>query len=196
MGVVYVAAEAARHGYVNGHPDWCNLGQGQPEEGPLKGAPGRIENIQLAPDDHAYGPVAGIQALRQTVADYYNRLYRADKSSKHSAANVAIAAGGRPALARVLAALGAVRIGYQTPDYTAYEDLLAYHAHRITPVWLRTSARDGFKVGSERLASTIAEERLGAWLFSNPGNPTGQVVDGEELRAYIDTAASGREPAY
>ena len=33
-GVIYVMAEASRLGYRYAHPDWCNLGQGQPETGP------------------------------------------------------------------------------------------------------------------------------------------------------------------
>ncbi len=28
MGVIYVVAEAMKLGFRNGHPDWCNLGQG------------------------------------------------------------------------------------------------------------------------------------------------------------------------
>jgi hypothetical protein len=38
-GVIFVMAEAGRNGYRYGHPDWCNLGQGQPETGPLPGSP-------------------------------------------------------------------------------------------------------------------------------------------------------------
>ena len=28
MGVIFVVAEAMKLGFTNGHPDWCNLGQG------------------------------------------------------------------------------------------------------------------------------------------------------------------------
>ncbi len=31
MGVIYVVHEASKLGFKNGDPDWCNLGQGQPE---------------------------------------------------------------------------------------------------------------------------------------------------------------------
>ena len=44
-GVIFVMAEAGRLGYRYGHPDWCNLGQGQPETGPLPGAPPRVHQI-------------------------------------------------------------------------------------------------------------------------------------------------------
>ena len=38
-GVIYVTTEAMRAGYHPGDERWCNLGQGQPETGPLPGAP-------------------------------------------------------------------------------------------------------------------------------------------------------------
>ena len=41
-GVIYVMNEAAKRGYAFGHPDWCNLGQGMPETGPLPGSPPRV----------------------------------------------------------------------------------------------------------------------------------------------------------
>ena len=40
-GVIYVTAEATRMGYRPGDPEWCNLGQGMPETGPLPGSPPR-----------------------------------------------------------------------------------------------------------------------------------------------------------
>jgi aspartate/methionine/tyrosine aminotransferase len=117
MGVIHVVTEAARLGFVNGHPDWSNLGQGQPEVGDIDGAPARLNAMELERGDHAYGPIGGTDALRQAVADHYNRLFRRGHREKYSASNVAIASGGRLALSRLLAALNDVRIGYQTPDY-------------------------------------------------------------------------------
>ena len=58
-GVIYVTTEAARLGFRSGDPDWCNLGQGQPETGPLPGAPARIEDVTIAVDDQEYAPVPG-----------------------------------------------------------------------------------------------------------------------------------------
>jgi hypothetical protein len=49
MGVIYVVAEAAKLGYRAEDPDWCNLGQGQPEVGPLPSAPERPSSIAIAP---------------------------------------------------------------------------------------------------------------------------------------------------
>ena len=50
-GVIYVTTEAARLGFRSGDPEWCNLGQGQPETGPLPGAPARIEDVTISVGD-------------------------------------------------------------------------------------------------------------------------------------------------
>lgn len=73
MGVINVVAEASKLGFRNGHPDWCSMGQGQPEVGELEGAPPRLRSIELEPCDAAYGPVNGIDELRQAISEQYNR---------------------------------------------------------------------------------------------------------------------------
>ncbi|MGH8238007.1 MAG: pyridoxal phosphate-dependent aminotransferase, partial [Steroidobacteraceae bacterium] len=119
-GALQVAAAAAERGFTNGDPQWCNLGQGQPDVGPIDGAPERIRCMELASTDQAYGPVGGAHSLRCAVAGHYNRLFRTGRRSKYRAANVAIAAGGRLALARLVTALGPTRLGYRTPDYAGF----------------------------------------------------------------------------
>ena len=57
--------EAAKEGFVYGHPEWANLGQGSPETGDLPGAPPRIKEISIEPARHSYGPVEGALDLRQ-----------------------------------------------------------------------------------------------------------------------------------
>ncbi len=123
-GVIYVMAEATRRGYRYGHPDWCNLGQGQPETGPLPGGPPRIEHVAIDVDDQEYAPVPGIPELREAVASLYNSLYRRGMKSQYKAENVCICGGGRSSLTRAVAALGEVNLGHFLPDYTAYEELL------------------------------------------------------------------------
>src|SRR5262249_14663531 len=71
----FVVAEAMKLGFRNGDPDWCNLGQGQPEVGTMAGAPKRIASVSIEPEDHAYGPLGGTPELRGAVARPYNRLY-------------------------------------------------------------------------------------------------------------------------
>jgi aspartate/methionine/tyrosine aminotransferase len=180
MGVIWVVHEAVQLGFWNGHPDWCNLGQGQPEVGPMEGAPPRIDTVRLEPADHAYGPLGGTDELRDAIAAHYNRLYRQGRQP-YSRANVAVAQGGRLALTRAAAVLAPGTIGYQLPDYTAYEDMLELHLARITPIALRTREADGFRLRVDAFERAAAEQGLAAFLFSNPCNPTGNVVAGSEL---------------
>src|SRR5579864_8995654 len=94
-GVIYVTSEAQKSGFSPSDPAWCNLGQGQPETGPLPGAPERVKHVDIAVDDQEYAPVAGIGELRDAVASLYNALYRRGMPSQYSAENVCIAGGGR-----------------------------------------------------------------------------------------------------
>lgn len=188
MGVIYVVDEAMKLGFRNGHPDWCNLGQGHPEVGEMEGAPPRITEIQIESSDHAYGPLGGTDELRQAVANHYNRLYRQGKSSKYTATNVCVASGGRLALSRLFAALGEVNLGYQVPDYTAYEDMMAYHQHRFTPIVMPGFEKDGFIIPASVLEREIVSRGIEAFVLSNPCNPTGRVIQGEELNRYVDVS--------
>jgi hypothetical protein len=191
MGVIWVVAEASKLGFRNGDPDWCNLGQGQPEVGAMEGAPPRIESVTIRPEDHAYGPLGGIEELRGCVAAHYNRLYRRGRKP-YRPENVAVAMGGRLALSRAVAALGQVNVGYPLPDYTAYEDMLGLHLARVNPMPLRTRPRDGFAVTPKLLERAVDELGLSAFLFSNPCNPTGAVVQGAQLAGLVRLARERR----
>lgn len=187
MGVIFVVHEASKRGFTNGHPDWCNLGQGQPEVGEMAGAPPRISNVTIEPADHAYGPLGGTPEMREAVAAHYNRLFRKNKS-EFTASNICVAQGGRLALTRVMAALGNVNIGYQLPDYTAYEDMFNLHLARLNPIPLRTREDDGFMLTPERFEQEIDEKGLSAFIVSNPCNPTGNVISGNELSQIVGIA--------
>jgi aspartate/methionine/tyrosine aminotransferase len=192
MGAVHVLAEAMKKGFTSSDPDWCNLGQGQPEVGVIEGAPARVDSVCWSLVDQAYASASGLSPLREVIAEHYNRLYRAGRPSKYRAENIAVAAGGRVALSRLIASLGSVRVGYQTPDYMAYEDMLASQAHRLTPLHVPTSVDQGFRLPPAQFASAVKDLRLDAYLLSNPCNPTGQLIEGADLAAYVDTARTRR----
>jgi len=180
-------AEASRHGYRHGHPDWCNLGQGMPETGALPGAPPRVHNVEIQPDDQEYAPIPGVPELRRAVAELYNDRYRRDRVSKYTERNVCICGGGRASLTRAVAALGHVNLGHFLPDYTAYEELLdIFKLFTAIPI-LRDPAH-GYHFGREELRREITGRGLSALLLSNPCNPTGKVIQGEELAAWVGMA--------
>ena len=188
MGVIWATNEASKLGYYNGHPDWCNLGQGQPEVGPVAGAPERINHIDLKPLDHAYGPLGGTVEVREAICDYVNRTYRQGKS-KYTIDNVSFASGGRLALTRLYSIFAdGTRIGYKNPDYTAYEDYLNTLRQRCALIEIRADEKDGFSVPPEKFVNFIHQEKIDAFVFSNPCNPTGEVLSCNDLQKYVETA--------
>ena len=188
MGVIWTVNEASKLGFYNGHPDWCNVGQGQPEVGTIEGAPERIENLKLEPSDAAYGPVGGTPEVREAIADWVNRTYRKGMS-QYTAENVSFACGGRLALTRLYSIFkDGTRIAYKNPDYTAYEDYLYPLRHNCELIELRAEEKDGFTVPVERFEDFMHDVRPNAFVFSNPCNPTGQVIKDGAMDRYIDAA--------
>ena len=187
-GVIYVMTEAADRGFHYGHPDWCNLGQGAPETGVLPGSAPRIESIPLDVQASEYAPVPGLWELREAVAELYNQRYRKGMASRYSAENVAIASGGRAGLTRLATALGRVNLGHLLPDYTAYEELLEVF-RAFVPIPIVLHERDGFRLSPETLREAIVGSGLGAVLLSNPCNPTGRLIAGEDLRRFVTSAS-------
>jgi len=184
-GVIYVMTEAARRGFRYGHPEWVNLGQGAPETGDLPGALERITRIELAPESYEYAPVDGLPALKDAVAQLYNARYRRGLKSQYSAENVAISSGGRAGLTRIAACLGGVHLGHLLPDYTAYEELLdVFRAFIPIPIVLDRDS--GFSLSADRLRNEIVGKGLGAMLLSNPCNPTGHLLRGGAMRAWVE----------
>jgi N-succinyldiaminopimelate aminotransferase len=186
-GVIFVTAEAHKRGFTPTDPSWCNLGQGQPETGELPGAPARIHEVEIDPADQEYAPVAGLWELRETIASHYNRTYRRGLGSQYSAENVSISGGGRASLTRAAASLGLINLGHFLPDYTAYEELLdVFKAFTAIPILL--DSERGYAFGPDALKKEILGLGLSAVLLSNPSNPTGKVVQGTELEAWVDLA--------
>jgi aspartate/methionine/tyrosine aminotransferase len=184
-GVIFVTTEAQRAGYSPRLSSWCNLGQGQPETGPLPGAPPRVHSIAVDVDDQEYAPVAGLTELREAIAQLYNRLYRKGKRSQYGPENVSVSGGGRASLTRAAAALGPINLGHFLPDYTAYEELLDIFK-AFTPIPILLEGEHAYAFSVDDLRREILGRGLGAILMSNPCNPTGKVVQGTELRKWVD----------
>jgi N-succinyldiaminopimelate aminotransferase len=186
-GVIYVTSEAVKSGFSPGDAEWCNLGQGQPETGEIPGAPARVKSVAIHVDDQEYAPVAGLWELRDAVASLYNGLYRRGLPSQYSAENVCISGGGRTSLTRACASLGHINLGHFLPDYTAYEELLdIFKAFTAIPILLEPER--GYSFTPDDLRREILGRGLSALLLSNPCNPTGKLVEGEELERWVATA--------
>jgi len=186
-GVIFVMTEAERLGFKLGHPDWCNLGQGQPDTGPLPGAPPRKTDVVISQIDQDYAPVAGLWEVREAIASLYNSMLRRGMPSQYSAENVAISGGGRVSLMRACASINQINLGHFLPDYTAYEELLDIF-RRFTPIPIALDPESGYAFSAEQLRREILGRGLGALLLSNPNNPTGKLIAGDELQRWVGVA--------
>ena len=186
-GVIFVTTEARKRGFDPASADWCNLGQGMPEAEALPGAPPRHEAVTIDPADQEYAPVQGIGELRETIASLYNKLFRRGLKSQYSAENVAISGGGRTALTRVAASLSHINLGHFLPDYTAYEELLDVF-RLFSPIPILLEGERGYAFSAADLRREILGRGLSALLLSNPSNPTGKVIGGDDLGEWLAIA--------
>ena len=178
-------------GFSPTDPEWCNLGQGQPETGELPGAPPRVKHVDVALDDQDYAPVAGLWELREAIASLYNALYRRGMPSQYSAENVCVSGGGRAALTRAAASLGHVNLGHFLPDYTAYEELLdIFKAFTAIPILLE--GERGYAFGADDLRREILGRGLSAHPDEQPVQPDGQARRGRGARALGRDGARAR----
>jgi aspartate/methionine/tyrosine aminotransferase len=73
------------------------------------------------------------------------------------------------------------------PDYTAYEELLdIFKAFTAIPILLEPER--GYSFTSEDLRREVQGRGLSAVLLSNPCNPTGRHIEGEELARWVHIA--------
>ncbi|ORY89432.1 aminotransferase [Leucosporidium creatinivorum] len=189
-GVMYVSQRAAANGWEPDHPEWANFGQGAPEVGNIPGASERPTVIDLAAMGtgiNEYAPTTGVTALREAVANLYNETYRQGKESKYTKDNVCIVPGGRAGLTRVASVIGDVYVGYQIPEYTAYSEMLSSF-RRLVPIPSALDAEDNYHMNITKLRSQIHEQGLSVVVASNPRNPTGRVVAGQDLQDLVKIA--------
>ena len=190
MGIVLAMKNATDRGYDPLDTSWTNMGQGQPEVGPINGAPARhsLLGMESHYTDDSYGPLQGAYDLRRAVADHYNRLYRKKKRIKYTPENVAITAGGRLALARIIGAMAQRRVGFVNPDYAAFGGILSLFG-KITPVPITSTYDTGFKIVMRDFLNQLSGRSVEALLLSNPCNPTGTVVGKSDLSALVSFAS-------
>lgn len=186
-GVIRMMAEARESGFFYGNEEWSNLGQGAPEVGELPNGNTRLRNIPLSEDLYEYAPAAGLPALRSAVAEMYNKRFRNGMPTQYTSNNVCIVGGGRLALSRICAAMSNVNLGHVIPDYTAYTELLSVF-NRFTAIPISLRKEDGFSLTPAKFRESIVDFGLGAFLLSNPCNPTGSVASGKDVQSWIDIA--------
>lgn len=131
----------------------------------------------------AYAPSPGIPALLEAVRRYYARL-----GAEFSADDILITTGGSEAL--LIAMLCILDEGSEVlvpePFYPNYHTFIRMAGGCIRPI--RTTPEDGYRYAERGRIEPLINERTRAILITNPGNPTGTVLSGQELRLVADIA--------
>jgi aminotransferase len=167
-----------------GDPGTHPWAQGFPITTPVPGGPALPDSIAITAIDRMYPKADGQPELRSAIANYYNEFYDAGISME----NVAVFAGGRPAIFAILAFLQeSVTVSIEETEYTPYYDVLKVlgRAHDLIPSNETNQFRptlDDHPNGAGRLL-----------IKSNPCNPTGVALTGDDLKALISSySASDR----
>ncbi len=133
--------------------------------------------------DTHYADIPGRPKLRQAIA----ARYAARLGREVDAQNVIAVAGAQNAL--FIASLCLLQAGDEVvvldPMYVTYEATL--RASGATLVRAICDADSGFRLNPQNLSDAITE-RTRAIFLSNPNNPTGVVLDREELQIIADLA--------
>ena len=130
-----------------------------------------------------YTSAAGLPELRAAVA----ARYRKDFKVSFAPEEVAITIGGKQALYLVCQALldRGDEVVIPSPYWPTFSE--AVHLAGGRPILVRAQEKDGFKV-TARMISKATGPRTKAVLINSPCNPTGAVVDPEDLLVIGDMA--------
>ncbi|MFT7461549.1 MAG: aspartate aminotransferase, partial [Planctomycetota bacterium] len=133
-----------------------------------------------------YTPSAGIQPLREAVANYITRT----RDVSVSAEDVVCGCGAKPFIAYTIQAVTDTDVGdeviYPVPGFPIYESQILAHGAVPVPLPLRKNCESRFDL--DELAGLInSNTRL--IILNSPHNPTGVVFDREYLQKLAEIIA-------
>jgi len=128
-----------------------------------------------------YTPTPGLPQARQAIAEYA----AGHKNIKTSAEEVVIVPGGKPIMFFTMLML--VQPGdeviYPNPSFPIYESCINFA--RGVPVPIRLTAEKDFRIDLEAFKKLITPKTK-LVLLNNPSNPTGGVLEKEDILAIAD----------
>ena len=164
--------------------DIIDFGPGEPDfptPQPIKQA-----GIDAIHDDFThYTASAGIQELRQAVADRYNREW----GSEFTAANVAITCGAKHAIYDLCTSLfeNGHEVLIPSPYWVTFPEVVKISG--AEPVDVVAEEENDFILRAEDVEAALTPRTRGV-IVNTPNNPTGAVIPGETIEALL---ALGRE---
>jgi aspartate aminotransferase len=134
-----------------------------------------------------YAPAAGLPELRAAVAS----RYRKDFKVAFAPEEVVITTGGKQALYLACQALldRGDEVIIPTPHWPTFSEAVRLAGAR--PILVHAQEKEGFKV-TARMISKATGPRTKAVILNTPSNPTGAVIDPEDLLVIGDMAQRRR----
>lgn len=131
-----------------------------------------------------YSPVAGEVALREAVS---RKLLR-DSGLSYPVGRILVSCGAKSALFNAVLALAGPGndVLIPTPAWLSYAEMAKLAG--ACPVFLPTTASDGYKLRPDALAAAITP-RTRVLILCTPSNPTGAVYNRAELEALASVLA-------
>lgn len=128
-----------------------------------------------------YPPVAGLPELRTAIALKLQR----ENGLPYQAENIIVSNGAKHSLLNAILAL--VNPGDEVlipaPFWVSYPSMIQYAGG--VPVSIPSTVEDDFKVSAAKLEAAITPKTK-LLLFSSPCNPSGSVMNKEEIKAWRD----------
>jgi len=168
------------HRYM-GEPGTHPWAQGFPLTTQLPGGPPLPEGVEISAADLKYPSATGELGLRRAIAGMYSTHYGARLTED----NVALFAGGRPAIFATLALLlGDFTVVVERTEYTPYYDMLSLlgRRHRL----VASDEANRFRPSLTEYAAAADGSARAFLLKSNPCNPTGVALAGDDLRRLVE----------
>ena len=131
----------------------------------------------------AYAPSPGVGELLDAVRAYYARIgVQLERSEIYATT------GGSEALQMAMAAIldDGDEIVIPEPFYPNYHTSVTLAGATIRPV--TTCPEEGYRYAVRERVEACINERTRAIMITNPGNPTGAVLEPEELKLMLDIA--------
>ncbi|MBI2095609.1 MAG: pyridoxal phosphate-dependent aminotransferase [Candidatus Omnitrophica bacterium] len=128
-----------------------------------------------------YTPTSGIPELRQAVC----RKFEEDQGLKYRPENVVISCGAKHSLYNLIQALcdPGDEVLIPAPYWVSYPEMV--YLAGGTPVFVETSQGEGFRLSAARLEKA-ATPKSRILILNSPSNPTGGVLEGEDLKRLAD----------
>jgi aspartate/methionine/tyrosine aminotransferase len=162
--------------------DVISLCAGEPSAGAPSDVRRAMAELMSGAVPLGYTETFGIRPLRTAIAGHYARWYGLDVDP--DAVAVTTGSSGAFTLAFLAAFDAGQRVALARPGYPAYRNIL--HALGCTVVELDCGPDQRFQPTVAMLEAAHAEAPLAGLVLASPANPTGTMVDAEQLAGLTD----------